>query len=153
MRHQTMIGAGDLVPRDVTTSPRRAWRVLLSVTTTLLIASWYLLVLPPEIPTLKVLALAGPGGVLGLAAGWAAFAAHRDRFTWRTGMASALVGVAVLPPIVGTIVMLSATLFPGAILSLFIAGAWIALGLGALIAVVDRLRSQVAAARAARGAP
>ena len=115
-----------------------------------LLALWYLTATPLTVSVLQLVALAAPGAVLGLAAGWSAFAFHRDRFSWRVGAWTAALGAALVPPVVASMVTLSVMMFPGELVTLFIAGAWLAIGAGLLVAGVWRLRDGLARARVAR---
>lgn len=62
---------------------------------------------------------------------------ERDiRFAWRAGLVSAATGTAILPPWLGVAVVLPSMTAGGALL-LFVAGAWAAVGVGMVVAVLS----------------
>jgi hypothetical protein len=98
---------------------------------------------------LELLPFTAPGAVIGLAVGWLGHAFTRRAFAWRTGLVSALVGAAVLPPWLGVAVVASG-LTPGGALLLFVGGAWAAVALGVAAAAVSYARTRLEAWRVRR---
>ena len=83
-----------------------------------------------------LLVFTAPGVVLGLAVGWLSHAFHRADFTWHRGLVSAITGAVALPPVLAAAIMLTALTFPDGVIQLFVWGAWAAVVIGLVAAVV-----------------
>jgi hypothetical protein len=127
---------------------RRA--VVVAAASVLIAAMWWVASVPWGLPLLDVVPFVGPGALLGLGAGWAAQAATKWRWTWRTAARSAVVGGVVLAPIIVFAIGIEGNVRPERLVSAFVRGAWFALAFGALVAGVRALRLHKAAQGAAR---
>ena len=57
-------------------------------------------------------------------------------FTWHRGLVSAITGAVALPPVLAAAIMLTALTFPDGVIQLFVWGAWAAVVIGLVAAVV-----------------
>lgn len=115
-------------------------------------ATWHLASVSLASGALDIIPFTAPGALIGLGVGWLSFAAVRREFIWRTGLVSALAGAVVLPPWLGLLIAMVAMTTAGAVL-LLVTGAWAAVGLGAMLALLrgaDRLWRRSRATRAMR---
>jgi len=103
------------------------------------ISAWYGAGILLRRDILGVLMFIGPGMLFGLGAGWLGHVFGRNRFTWGTGLRSAIAGGVLLPPLFGALVAFGGMVDPQLTYMLFVLGAWGALGAGVLLAVVVRL--------------
>ena len=103
------------------------------------ISSWYGAGILLRKDILGVLMFIGPGVLFGLGAGWLGHLFGRDRFTWATGLRSAIAGGVLLPPLFGALVAFGGLVDPQLTYMLFVLGAWGALAAGVLLAFVMRL--------------
>src|SRR5688572_22861772 len=117
----------------------REIRIVLA--TAFAIAAWYGAGILLRRDILGVLMFIGPGALFGLGVGWLGHMFGRDRFTWITGLKSAVAGAVLLPPLFAALVAFGGTVDPQLTYLLFVLGAWGALGAGVLLALVVRVGS------------
>ena len=82
-----------------------------------------------------------PGAVLAIAASWMSRAFSRATWGWADGAKAALAGALFLPPVIAFGIALLAALNRGAIVVIFVFGAWLALGLGLSVGALRNLTS------------
>ena len=82
-----------------------------------------------------------PAAVIGLSVGWLSRLPSRKTFTWRTGLTSALTGVAILPPWICVAFVLLGMTTAGSLI-LFVVGAWVAIASGLVLALVTYVRNR-----------
>jgi hypothetical protein len=99
---------------------------------------WLFTILASGIGILDLVAFAGPGMVLIIAADFMSHVLRRDEWTWHRARAAAVVGGTVFPPVIGLLIAWSATFQPMTMAALMISFAWVALLLGLSVALVDR---------------
>lgn len=105
----------------------------------LIAAVWALTTEPWGIGVHQLVVFMAPGALLGLAAGWMAYAADQDRWNWRVAGRWALGGALILPPILTFLVALDGNARPHRLLAGFIRAAWLALALGLSVATARAL--------------
>lgn len=114
---------------------------------------WLLATEPWGIAAYQLIVFAAPGGLLGLATGWMAYAADQPAWGWRTGARWAMAGAIALPPILAFMVAVDGNARPHRLLAGFIRAAWLALALGLSVAaargVARRLQERRQKVRAA----
>ena len=103
------------------------------------VSAWYGAVFLLQEEILGVLMFTGPGALFGLGAGWLGHVFCPERFTWSTGLRSAIAGCVLLPPLLAALIAFGAMVDPQLLSLLFALGAWAALGAGLLVAVVLRV--------------
>jgi len=82
-----------------------------------------------------------PGAVLAIAASWMSRLFSRATWDWADGGEAAVVGALFLPPVIAFGIALLAALNRGAIVVIFVFGAWLALGLGLSVGALRNLTS------------
>ena len=97
-------------------------------------AVWVLSTEPWGIGVYQLVVFMAPGALLGLAAGWMAYAADQDRWSWRVALRWAIGGALLLPPILTFLVAVDGNARPHRLLAGFIRAAWLALALGLSVA-------------------
>src|SRR5688500_587833 len=90
-----------------------------------IIAIWTLASEPWGLAVYQLVVFAAPGALLGLGATWMAYASARSAFTWRVARNGALLGAALLPPVLAFLVALDGNARPHRLLAGFIRAAWL----------------------------
>ncbi|MGH7615945.1 MAG: hypothetical protein ACREPM_01820 [Gemmatimonadaceae bacterium] len=90
-------------------------------------AVWLLSSEPWGLGVYQLFMFAAPGALLGLGAGWMANASRPNEWTWVRARRSAVIGAAVLPPILAFVVALDGNARPQRLLVGFVYAAWVAL--------------------------
>lgn len=98
---------------------------------------WIAAVAPSGIAVRELLAFAAPGALLALAGSWAFHASVPARFDWRRASHAVLAGALGFPPVVATVTALAGTTSYFAVVTLFVALAWIALLVGFLAGLLS----------------
>lgn len=117
------------------------------VGTAVAISAWYGAGMLVHEDLVGVLMFTGPGALFGLGVGWLGHLFARDRFTWHTGLRSMIAGVVLLPPLFAAVIAFGGLVNPQMTYMLFAFGAWIALGVGLLLAIARRVGSAAARSR------
>jgi hypothetical protein len=102
-------------------------------------ALWTITILPSRIDFFTIAVFTAPAAAIGMFLRGASCIFATSRWNWRSASRAALVGAMLLPPLLAALVTLAGLLRPTQLLSLFVIGAWIALVIGLLIAVLGRL--------------
>lgn len=97
-------------------------------------AVWVLTTEPWGIGVEQLVVFMAPGALLGLAAGWMAYAADQDRWGWRTALRWAIGAALLLPPVLTFLVAVDGNARPHRLLAGFIRAAWLALAVGLSVA-------------------
>ena len=100
------------------------------------IAAWSAVIIPSGMQVGELIAFAAPAAVLALFTRWLTFAFAPHRWRWSSGVRAALVGIALLPPLLAAFVTLAGLQRPTQLLVLFVLGSWLALGIGLLVAAL-----------------
>jgi hypothetical protein len=79
---------------------------------------------------------APPAAALGLAATWAGHVFVPERFTWRRGLAGALIGAVLGSPAMASLIAFSAAWNPQSFQFVFNVGAWVAFAIGSTLGAV-----------------
>jgi hypothetical protein len=110
----------------------------------LALAVWALATEPWGIAVYQLIVFMAPGALLGLGAGWMAFASAQHAWTWRAARTWAIVGALALPPVLAFLVAVDGNARPHRLLAGFVRAAWIAFALGLSVAAARafRVRSQ-----------
>ncbi len=95
---------------------------------------WILATEPWGIAVYQLVVFTAPGALLGLAAGWMAYAADQGKWSWRTAGRWAVGGALALPPVLAFLVAVDGNTRPHRLLAGFIRAAWLALALGLSLA-------------------
>lgn len=112
-------------------SERPGWRIG-GITLAALV--WLAATEPWGIAVYQLIVFMAPGALLGLAAGWMAYAADQPAWSWRTGVRWAIAGAIALPPFLAFLVAVDGNARPHRLLAGFIRAAWLALALGLSVA-------------------
>ena len=105
-------------------------------------AMWLVAIVPSGIGVFELAVFTAPAAALGLFLRWASCLFAPRRWTWRVASQAALAGAMFLPPLLASLVTIAGLQRPQELLTLFVLGAWIALGFGLLAAVLfERRRS------------
>lgn len=105
-------------------------------------ALWFFASEPWGFAIWEMLPFVAPGALLGLGAGWVSHAMKPDRWTWKSGRNSAVVGALVLPPII-TVALVIVGARPERVLSSTVRAAWLALLVGAVWAIATWLMQKI----------
>jgi len=104
-------------------------------------AIWLLSTEPWGLGVFQLAVFTAPGTLLGLGAAWMAHAASKETWTWQSARRAAVIGGTTLPPLLAFLVAVDGNSHPQALLAGFVYAAWIAIGAGALAALVHKLRN------------
>lgn len=107
-----------------------------------IVAFWALASAPWGLAVYQLVVFAAPGALLGLGAAWMAYASAQNAFTWRIARNGALLGAALLPPVLAFLVALDGNARPHRLLAGFIRAAWLALACGMAIAGAKAVRDR-----------
>jgi hypothetical protein len=91
-----------------------------------------------------------PGAALGLAAVWSAHAFAPEQYTWRRGLAGALVGGVVVSPLIAFLVAVAAAWDRASFQFVFNVGAWLAIAGGLCVGAVGWVAGWIEARRLQR---
>ena len=110
----------------------------------LALAVWVLATEPWGIAVYQLIVIVAPGALLGLGAGWMAYASAQHAWTWRAARTWVIAGAVLLPPVLAFLVAVDGNARPHRLLAGFVRAAWIAFALGLSVAAARafRLRSQ-----------
>jgi len=120
--------------------PRRRSRALIGVVAAL--AVWVAATEPWGIAVYQLLVFMAPGALLGLGAGWMAYASAQRAWTWRTARTAALLGAILLPPVLAFLIALDGNARPHQLLAGFIRAAWLAFAGGLAVAAARAIRDR-----------
>ena len=102
---------------------------------------WLLSTEPWGLGAVQLVVFTAPGALLGLGTAWMAHIASPNTWTWQTARRAAVIGGSTLPPLLAFLVAVDGNSRPQALLAGFVYAAWIALFVGAVAALVQKLRS------------
>lgn len=120
----------------------RRWVGLASALVVALL-SWAIATTQSGFSYVELFAFAGPAVVLAIAASWAACTFRRDVWSWARATRAALLGAALLPPLIAAAIAFFSAWNGSAVLLTFVVAAWIALGAGVLVAAVRALWADI----------
>lgn len=101
--------------------------------------AWLLALVPTGLDLHDLASFSALGAILWLAFGAAVHVASRRDWPWRSTLRSALLGATVLPPILALLVAVAGVDRPQQLLMLFIFGAWLTIGAGAITGAFTRV--------------
>lgn len=101
------------------------------------VAFWMLVAIPSGIDIAELFVFTAPAAALGVFTRWVSCAFARSQWNWAMSLRAALVSVALLPPLLAALVTLAGLQRPEQLLTLFVLGAWIALGVGLLAGALN----------------
>ena len=119
----------------------RTRHVLLALGSLVVAATWYAASAYLTDGALDLVPFTAPAAVIGLFVGWLSRLPSRQAFTWRTGLTSALTGMAILPPWICVAFVYLGMTTAGSLI-LFVIGAWGAVASGLVLALVTYLRNR-----------
>ena len=100
---------------------------------------WPLAIVPSRIDVSTIAVFTAPAAAIGMFLRWASCVFATSRWNWRIATSAAITSAMLLPPLLAALVTLAGLLRPTQLLSLFVLGAWIALAIGLLAAVLGTL--------------
>ncbi|MGH7679183.1 MAG: hypothetical protein ACRENU_11995 [Gemmatimonadaceae bacterium] len=103
-------------------------------------ALWWFAAEPWGLAAYQLLFFMAPGALLGLGTGWMTYASRQKAWSWRKARNAALAGGALLPPVLAFLVALDGNARPQSLLAGFVRAAWIAFGIGLVVAAARALR-------------
>lgn len=101
------------------------------------VSMWLLTIVPADVGIFDLIVFIPPAAALGVFMRWLSCAFAPSRWTWQVGLRAALIGALLLPPLLASMVALVGGQSPSQLLTLFVLGAWIALGVGLVAASVN----------------
>lgn len=114
------------------------FRPAATIGTILAVIAWLLALVPTGLALHDLASFCALGAMLWLSFGSASHVFARRDWPWRSVLRSALLGAGILPPIVAVLVAMAGIERPQQLLSLFIYGAWITMGAGAVTGALSR---------------
>ncbi|MEX2177230.1 MAG: hypothetical protein WD801_00875 [Gemmatimonadaceae bacterium] len=106
------------------------------------LAVWVLATEPWGIAVYQLVVFMAPGALLGLGAGWMAYASDQHAWSWRAARTAALIGAIALPPVLAFLVALDGNARPHRLLAGFIRAAWVAFAVGLAVAAARSIRDR-----------
>lgn len=115
-----------------------SFRPAAALATILVAFVWLLALVPTGLALHDLASFAALGTIL-----WTAFSATahvlaRRDWAWRAALRAAILGAAVLPPVIAVLVAIAGVERPQQLLSLFVYGAWLTVAAGAITGLLHR---------------